>query len=79
MAPHLGLIETCSYQFRKCHTMLLLVLLQGELSRGLMSSSRLTLWAPRGRKGRKERSTRMETWEDFVAINCSVRRRVGGM
>lgn len=57
--------------------MLLQVLLQRELSRELMSSSRLTLWAPRGRKGRKERSTRMEIWEDFVAVNH--RRRVGGM
>lgn len=50
MAPHLGLIETCSHRPRKCHTMLLLVLLQGELSRGLMSSSKLTLCPPGGQE-----------------------------
>lgn len=66
MAPHLGLIETCSHRPRKCHTMLLLILLQGELSRGLMSSSRLTLCPPgAGKVGRREHTDR-----DMVRLCC---------
>lgn len=36
-------------------------------------------WTSPGRKGRMERSTQVETWEEFLAISPGVSRRVTGM